>query len=397
MKYYVVIFLSLLMTNFFGLTKINNTILLGMMIPFVIIEFSEKSIFKWYIVAVFIGLCLSIISCYYFRGQSMLMTFKASVSYYYIFFYFVLKYLDVSIYKMETALLILIIIFCVCYIVQYIVFPKVIFSGGEDQNITTDNIRIRMVAQGLSSLGYFFGLNKYLHNNKKLHYLFLAILCFGVIFLMGFRTMLVMISIFTFLLIVRVKGFKWNILLFSLLACGLFVAMLQIPVFSEKLNGMMDRQQTEVLSNKDYIRVIQLKYYTHDHFKSFWEYIYGSGMTYSTEQETSSYGRYMSRLPAVGIYWQDWGILGLSWIIGILAVISMIAYSIKAFLLEVPVAYYYIGIWFIYLVASSVTTMEFYRDGNFIVQSIALYMVEKFYNEYQLLNEKDSILSSLNT
>jgi len=372
------------MTNFFGLTTINNTILLGLMIPFVIIEFSEKSIFKWYIVAVFIGISLSIISCNYFRGQPMLMTFKASVIYYYILFYFVLKYLDIPISQMETSLMILVIIFCACYIVQYILFPTVIFSGVEEQLISPDNIRIRLVGQGLSSLGYFFGLNKYLHNNKKLHYLFLAILCFGVIFLMGFRTMLVMISIFTFLLIIRVKGFKWNVLLFSLLGCGLFIAMLQIPVFSEKMNAMLDRQQTEVLSNKDYIRLVQLKYYTQVHFKSVWEYIYGSGMTYSTEHESSAYGRLMGRLPDMGIYWQDWGILGLSWMIGMLAVISMIAYSIKAFLLKVPVAYYYIGIWFLYLVASSVTTMEFYRDGNFIVQSIALYMVEKFYNEYKL-------------
>jgi len=384
MKYYIIVFLSLLMTNFFGLTKINNTILLGLMIPFVIIEFSEKSIFKWYIVAVFIGISLSIISCNYFRGQPMLMTFKASVIYYYILFYFVLKYLDIPISQMETSLMILVIIFCACYIVQYILFPTVIFSGVEEQLISPDNIRIRLVGQGLSSLGYFFGLNKYLHNNKKLHYLFLAILCFGVIFLMGFRTMLVMISIFTFLLIIRVKGFKWNVLLFSLLGCGLFIAMLQIPVFSEKMNAMLDRQQTEVLSNKDYIRLVQLKYYTQVHFKSVWEYIYGSGMTYSTEHESSAYGRLMGRLPDMGIYWQDWGILGLSWMIGMLAVISMIAYSIKAFLLKVPVAYYYIGIWFLYLVASSVTTMEFYRDGNFIVQSIALYMVEKFYNEYKL-------------
>ena len=384
MKYYIIVFLSLLMTNFFGLTKINNTILLGLMITFVIIEFSEKSIFKWYIVAVFIGISLSIISCNYFRGQPMLMTFKASVIYYYILFYFVLKYLDIPISQMETSLMILVIIFCACYIVQYILFPTVIFSGVEEQLISPDNIRIRLVGQGLSSLGYFFGLNKYLHNNKKLHYLFLAILCFGVIFLMGFRTMLVMISIFTFLLIIRVKGFKWNVLLFSLLGCGLFIAMLQIPVFSEKMNAMLDRQQTEVLSNKDYIRLVQLKYYTQVHFKSVWEYIYGSGMTYSTEHESSAYGRLMGRLPDMGIYWQDWGILGLSWMIGMLAVISMIAYSIKAFLLKVPVAYYYIGIWFLYLVASSVTTMEFYRDGNFIVQSIALYMVEKFYNEYKL-------------
>lgn len=380
------------MTDFLGLTKINNTILLGLMIPFVIMEFSKKSVFKWYIVAVFIGLSVSIISCNYFRGQSLSMTFKATAPFFYILFYFVLKYFNLSVQKMEKALFILVVIFCVSYIIQFIVYPTLIFIGANDVNVGND-IRIRMAGQGLSSLGYFFGLNKFLRNNKKIFHLLLAILCFSVILLMGFRTMLVMISFFTLLLIIRVKGFKWNIVLYGLLGCGLFIVVLQVPVFSEKIDSMLLRQQTDVLSNKNYIRVIQFKYFTQNHFKSIWEYISGSGMSFDSKQEGSLYGRYMFRLQKVGIYWVDWGILGLSWMIGIISVISMVAYSIKAFLLKVPVAYYYLGVWFIYLVASSFTTMEFYRDGNFIIQAIALYMVEKFYYQYQLMIKKDRLQS----
>ena len=76
---------------------------------------------------------------------------------------------------------------------------------------------LRLAGQGFSSLGYFFALNKYLKNTKNIFYLLFSFLCFGMIFLMGFRTMLVMIAIFTFIMIIRVKGFKWGLLLYAVL------------------------------------------------------------------------------------------------------------------------------------------------------------------------------------
>src|ERR1035437_343890 len=118
MKYFLVIFLSLLMTNFFGATAMPNTILLVLLVPFVIMEFYQKSVFKWYIYFVLIGLFLSILSCYYFRYQSIILTFKASAPYFYIVFYFLLRYINFEVRVMEKAIFWLAIIFCFCYIIQ---------------------------------------------------------------------------------------------------------------------------------------------------------------------------------------------------------------------------------------------------------------------------------------
>ena len=90
----------------------------------------------------------------------------------------------------------------------------------------------------------------------------------------------------------------------------------------------------------------------------------------------------MYGLKGRGIDWTDLGLLSLSWMIGLITVLAMIAYSIKAFLLKVPSEYYYIGVWFIYLVIVSFTTAEFFRSGNFIVQALALYLVEKANHYY---------------
>ena len=292
-----------------------------------------------------------------------------------------LKYIDLSIEGMEKVVFVLVIIFCVSYIVQYIVYPIVIFPGADVEY--EDNFRLRMHAQGLSSLGYFFGLNKYLYDNKKTGHLLLSILCLSIVFLMGFRTMLIIIIVFSLILTIRLKGLNWNFIWYFVILFGGLSVLMQFSVFSNRLVEMQERQQTEVLSNTDYIRVIQFQYFTNDHFKSGWEYIFGSGLPSLVGQE-SYYGRYMQSLLDIGITWVDFGLLSISWIIGPITVLAMIGYSFKSSLLKVYSNYYYLGIWFGYLVFCSFTTQDFYRPGNFIIQAIVLYMIEKISIIYKI-------------
>lgn len=371
MKIFVVILTSLLLTKFFGATSISNTLLLLALLPFVILEINEKSIFKIYIFAILLGIILNIISCYFYSGQSLIESFKASVIFFYIMFYFMLRRIKPSLIQMENALLVLVVILCICYIVQFLIYPVVIFSGAKDEY--TDDIRIRLVAQGFSSIGYFWGLNNFLLGKGKIINILLALLCLTVIFLMGFRTMLAGIVFFSIVLVIRIYGFSWKNLTISLLAIGIFIALIQIPVFADKINYMLERQETQNFNNSDYIRISEFQYFTQNHFQNTLEYILGSGMPF----EETSYGNKMTNLEDRGIYYDDWGLLGLSWLLGVIPVLLMIFYSIKAFILKVNKEHYYIGIWFLYLVFTSFTTAEFYREGNFVVQAIALYMVEQ--------------------
>ena len=387
-KLYIFIFLSLLLTNFFGAINLNNTILLIIITPFIFIKIYNKSIFKSYIILMFIGLVFSIFSCNYFRGQNLFLTFKTSAPYFYISFYFCLKKFNLSVPAMEKGLLILVIIFCLSYLLQYIIYPTIIFSGANSEYYDTNNLRIRLAAQGFSSLGFFFGINKYLvFDKKKIFYLLLALFCFIIIFLMGFRTLSVSIIFFLIFLNIKINGFRWKIIFNIFIIFCLMLIISNIPVFANKIIAMNERQKTEVLTNSDYIRVIQFEYFTKEHFKSFWEFIFGSGMP-ALGAEKSKYGKSMQYLLDQGITWVDFGLLSLSWLIGIITVISMFGYSIKAGLLKVHKNYYYLGVWFLYLVTASFTTQEFYRPGNFIVQAIALYIIEKSINHNNSLKKQ---------
>ena len=282
-----------------------------------------------------------------------------------------LKKINPSIIQIEKSLITLILIFCFSYIIQFIIYPIVIFHGAEGEFY--QDVRIRLAGQGLSSLGYFLGLNNLLIGKRKVGSLLLSILCFSTIFLMGFRTMLAGIVIISFVLFFRINGFTWKLFMFGLLALAIFFLVLQIPIFAEKFSNMNERQETQTFYNSDYIRLIEFQYFTKSHFASPIEFILGSGMP----STGSAYGRYMGFITDAGIYYVDWGLVGLSWIIGLTPVVFMISYAFKALILKVNKKYYYIGAWFLYLLLISITTQEFYRPGNFVVQAIALFIVEK--------------------
>jgi len=254
-------------------------------------------------------------------------------------------------------------------------YPTVIFRGAGTEY--SDDIRIRLSASGLASLGYFMGLNKFF-KQRNLLYLAASGICFGVIFLMGFRTMLAGLVLFSLILTVRFYGFSWKLFGYGLSVVFLFILILQVPVFEEKLELMIERNTTQNFFNPNYIRFITLRYFTGEHFHSWEEYILGSGYP-SIE---STYGKYMLSLRDSGIYYQDWGLIGLSWITGIVPVVIMIFYSIKSYRIRVPKEFYYLGTWFIYLVIVSFTTMEFYRPGNFVVQAIVLFSIDRVSKEF---------------
>lgn len=376
MKYIIVIFLTLLLTNFYGATPIPDVpekILMLILLPFVVFELNNKSMFKPYIIALIVFLIINFLTTYAFRGQSIWLTFQVSQSFFFILFYFMLKSINPSLPEMEKALNWLIAIFCLSYLIQFVIYPLKLFitpywSAG-------DGIRFTLIGQAFASLGYFYGLNKFLTDNKKL-YLLLSILCFSVIFLMGFRSLLAGVAIATLIMTIRIYGFSLKLFLYGILAAGIFIAIIQLPVFAEKINSMLARQETQNLNNSDYIRVIAFQFFTEVHFTNSLEYILGSGLPFPGTE----YGNYMTELTEQGLYYADWGLLGLSWMIGIPPVVVMIVYSTKMFVTKVDKKYCYIGIWFFYLVIASVTTMEFYRLGNFVVQAIGLFMFEKVVN-----------------
>lgn len=384
--------LVLFFLTFFGTVDITNTLLLILILPFVIIGIRRTYLFKKIIICLLAGLIMSMISSFIFRGQDFLSSFKASPVILMILFYFLICYIHPSIRNTEKSIVILVLIFDIIYILQFILYQRgiVFLPMNEDiMNSEGEDVRFRMIGSGLATLGIFLGATKFLTLKDK-KWLIIMCLSLLVILLMAFRTMIAFSVLFLFFLVLKIKGVKRETLFIFAGAAIVALLLLQIPVISDKVDYMWEKQfgdNAESLSNKDYIRNVTLYYYLYEYFKSPFEYFFGTGLSIPG---TNLYKTF-EYLGSMGIFYMDWGLLGLSWMIGVIPVLCMIVYSVKSFRLKVNPQYYYVGFWFMYLVLSSITTAEFFREGNFIVQALCLYMVEIAHKQYNYENRNTYI------
>lgn len=376
---------ALFLMNFMGLINIPHTILLLSLLPFVWIEIQKPFKFKKILIVMLIGVFLSMISSLHFREQSLFDTFRASANIFYIFFLLFLINRNYSIETVEKAVIILGVFAGLLYILQFVLLRQgIIILGNVEKALeatSKEGERFRLIGSGIVSLSFFLCLNKTISSRVKIIHIVGILLGLIVTILMGFRTMIAAMLIFSFFLFLKSKGNKrkWIIAILSLV---LFISILQIPAVNEMMVYMVEKQQNgdATFDNSDYIRWIQLDYFWNYHFKSDIEKFFGSGLPFVE----GGYGVYNQNLYDQGLFWMDWGLLGLSWMIGIIPVVCMLLYSVIVYKTKVESGYEYLGVWFIYLISVSFTTMEFFRPGNFVIQALALYLVIKANDKYYL-------------
>lgn len=379
-----IVFSVLMFLNFFGMFQISNTILIVTLIPFVLWGIgNEKLCFRRVLLFLLISLIFNMVSCYIYQGQDFWDSIKAMAFFYYIFFYFIICYLSPSVNSLVTSITWLSLIFNTLYILQFYLLQRgITFLPVDETSIYLgEGARFHMIGSGLASLSIFLGVNQFLSHKRKL-YLLLSISGIFVLLLMAFRTMVVLSLLFVVLELFLVKGVKKSTFVYFILFGVLLLVTLQIPVVADKIEYMWEKQfgqgTEHSFSNKEYIRWVTLAYYYNDHFHDSLEMFLGSGYPVVNG---SYYKNIETSLWSIGIFWMDWGILGLSWMIGIPAVLSMLYYSFKVYKIKSDKAFFFLPIWFLYMILSSITTAEFFRQGNFIIQALCLYLAERTYKE----------------
>lgn len=377
-SYVYIILIFLLLNNFFNIIIIPNAFSALFLFICLVMGWRYASIYKNAFEFMLIGMLFSSLSCWYYRGQSLFDSFQALNFYYGIFFYFFLKIRKVKLVTINKVVPALILILDVLYIIQYNLIDYGINFMHISESYLNDNAiegnRLRVMSSGFYSLGIFYGLNKYKDTGKYFYFIFI-ILGFYVMLLSGFRQLLFSAAI-SILFYMYKTGYKISFK--HLLGIAVFI-MLGVYIINtqdvqNKIQGMMNRNESQSFNDADYIRLVQLHYYLYEHFKSPIEWFFGSGMPYYK----SSYGHFIENKYSH----VDWGLLGQSWALGILTVIGFLKFSIKAIKLKVDSNYTYISLWYIFLLTASVTNYEFMRNGNFLIHGLVLYTVELAAKEY---------------
>lgn len=375
----IVFFLILFSINFFGMMTLPNSVLLSAIFLLTVWKrgFRIKTPFNKPILWMFIGIVLSFIPAHLYHGQTVVESIKASADYFYLLLFFTFLGLSPSLSKSESALEKLAVLFSAIYILQFVLLQQGInLVGVSDLAIDSGlEARFRMHASGLSSLGLLYAANKFILT-RNIRYVFIGLLCGIPIILMAFRTMIFFTALAVVLTILIINKTNFVKSVGYLLLIGvLSILVLQIPVIAEKVDYMVMRQieGTETFQNADYIRWISLDYYINEYPQNTVERLLGSGQPFVG---TKFHDEQLSLWQA-GIFYMDWGLMGMSWLIGPLAVLAMVWYSMRTWFVKTGIQYIYLRVWFLYMVLSSITTTEFSRPGNYAVQALALYLVFK--------------------
>lgn len=345
-------------------------------------NFTEHKFIFWY----FFFIVLNCITCLIFREQSIFVSLLGWKSFFLILFIPTFMSWKLTIKQWEKVLESVFVIILFCYIIQYIFLDVEIFRLDKVRDFLEVETRVRIFSDGILFLGSLYSLNKFFTTKLKFKYSILYIASIFIIFMQGFRMLILGMIICSILLYFRINGFskKIFIALFSLFILSSIA--IELPIVQNKIDEIINRNENSNFENDDYVRVLLIDYFYNDHFKNNLELFLGSGMTKLAVDESkteisqplSKYARYRSQLAAYNhFYPADVGLIGLSWEAGIPFTITFILLLISMARKKVDKDYFYLGLFEFFCIIVGGTHAMCYWHNNIIYHVLVFVIIYK--------------------
>lgn len=385
---YVKIFLLLLvLVRFFGLVIIPfkpsawDYPFMAILAYLIIDSINITSIYAKLIVSYVFFVVVSCLYSAVFHDQNFLIVFFHTYNYIAVVFFFYLLKKRVSSKEAIQILISFSLVCCLCYILQWLIHPFILFEGAEDE-IKASATQYRVRTPG--SIGcyclFLYGFNKFLLS-KKYKYLLFSLIGFLPILIMGFRSLVSLAVASFFLMIPFVVKSTGKTIIYSILGTVFALSLMQTIIVQFKIAEMNKRNLKEqTYSNENYIRWKEFDYLWNEHFKDPVEKFLGGGLPADTK---SLYSRKLSYVrDYYRLFWNDLGLVGLSMMIGIPAVILLaIMYATCIWRLKEPQFQFLRFTLIIVLIGGIFTTAEVFRKGNILLFSLFLYIEYKYHKE----------------
>lgn len=323
---------------------------------------------------------LSCLYSYFYNDQAFYLVVVHSYKYFSILFIFYLVKKNIPYQAAEKILVTIGAICCLCYTLQWLIYPVILFSGADSSTANEISYRVRIPGSISCYCLFFYGINKYLIK-RKIKYLIYSIFGFFPILMMGFRSLLTFTLLFFFLLFPLVLRKFGKTLFYSLIGIFALLIVTQTDFVKSKIDEMNHRNEAnQTFENENYIRWKELDYYWNEQFTRPAEKVFGGGVPTDLESKYANtiYGyAYDKRL-----FWDDLGLVGLSMIIGIPAVtLLVLLYLVCIWRCKEPELQYIRVTLAVVLLASLFTNSEVYRQGNLLLLTLFLYIEYKYHLE----------------
>jgi hypothetical protein len=368
--------------------KYNAENLLTWMIcglSFMMVIKKGKMCFTGAILFFIFGLLINTLAAYVHIHQSPFKTLLSYSFYYFILFYFFLHYLKPDRKFLEKLIITFGIIYSFIYVVQYAVYPYVLFS--EDALTAEGGKQFAIVGHGFHMLAYLIVLNRYLVE-RKLKDLLLAFGFFVVLLLCDFRTLIAGAFLVSAFMVFRLIKLTPRDILLIVMVIILMVGISQVKFVKDIIADSISNTESNFKEGKKYIRMLEMEFF----FKRFPTdnsyYIIGGG-----KRTGDNLNRFNPDEIGLNynIVWVDIGLLGFYIMIGLVAVVGMLWYTGKAMFIRLPRDGLYLNMYFFYLIIVSFTNEEIYRDGIFSVHALGLYLIDYLLNEKSKLQDRHAL------
>ncbi len=317
----------------------------------------------------------SCIYSYMYNHQSLVRLVGNYYDYWGLLFVFVIARYKPTAMQLEKSIRYLSVTYCVCYVVQWLAYPVEIFLASLSEfSIGEDYFRMRLPGSMCAYCLFFMGVNKYVLYKRKSD-LFCVFLGFLPIIIMGFRSLVSLTVLCTLIMIPILTRSVARTFVWLVFACVVAVGISRLNPVRAKVNEMMERQRDDqTFDNADYVRYMEYDFFSGTVFVKPGEKFFGGGLPVS--KGTPYYNDMIHAAQVKHYGWNDLGVIGLSYIIGIPAVcllVGIVAYCIYKAKGE-RIQYVRFTL-LTALLGSIVTSMELFRTGNMLVVSLYLCLV----------------------
>ncbi len=372
----IIILCSLLLYNFKFLgsyAKLLELLGIGLMFATSIFHtvydnsFRFRHNFSLFILIILLSLPFSMYIASLFHHQSIGISLYAQRSIYYYFLYFVLHQLKIRPRDFEKIFFILAFAYVSLYLLQYILYPRILF----DARIIKERGTIRILLSGMPYLviGYFYALQKSFEI-PKLKYILLLMASLIIIILIGSRSLLFTVIITTMLNMILNKRIKSRLVIYTMGILGIILIFYTFQnIFQELINTALYK---DPISSEN-IRFRAARYFISRFFPNTLAYIFGNGASGARSEYSHTLWMASSRY---FYYLGDIGIVGVYVKYGIIFILGVFGILYKVLTSKIQSKYNYIKYFYIFTAIAMIVGGGF-DDSDFIVLiCITLYIID---------------------
>lgn len=257
--------------------------------------------FNLEIFLIFLGVAVSMVMAQVGHDQSLGTTFIAQRFMYFYLVYWALHAIKISAEDLEKIIVWMGVTFSVLYVIQFILYPTVVF----DVRIAEDRGTIRIFMPGFTFLvlAYFLVMNR-LFESFSVSRLLSFLLFISILVLMGTRQVIFSVLLLTIMNVLFSQRVKSKVLIVFLLL-GSIVPV--IIVFQEIFISLVELSKNQSENLAENVRIRATVFFLTELFPNTYAYLTGNG----ADSTNSTYG-FMIQMykDAYGFYQSDIGIIG---------------------------------------------------------------------------------------